>query len=233
MQHILLFFILVPTYLAAQEPAGYWKGAIALPSAKLEIMVELQGKGDGWTGTIDIPMQGIRGYALSNIEVGEQRIQFKMEGIPGEPSFDGKLSDSGDMITGTFRQGPQSLNFSLQRAEKEPGDAADEAIAIHPVAGEGARGKWMATLVAGPSKLRLALHVSTQENGDLKAMLDSLDQGVKLSVDTISFEGKKLDFQIANIQGSFIGVLNADGSALEGTWAQSGQEFPLTFYRTE
>ncbi len=231
MKPLLLSFLFLPACLAAQNADGHWKGAISLPNAELKIAVDLKA-GETWSGSIDIPAQGLRGYALTEVGVEADRVRFKMGGIPGEPSFDGKLAPSGNAITGTFSQGAQSFAFALERSQKDPESAAPE-VAARPIPGEGAPGTWMGTLEAGPSKLRLALHVSEQEGGALKAKLDSLDQGVELDVDSIALKDKRLDFEITTIQGAFSGSLNADGSVLEGTWTQMGQSFPLTFYRTK
>ena len=40
-----------------------------------------------------------------------------MAGVPGEPSFEGTLSDDGTAITGTFTQGGSSLDFELRRVD--------------------------------------------------------------------------------------------------------------------
>ena len=74
MKLTLLFLLLVPAYVAAQDLSGYWKGAIALPNAKLGIAIDLSSESNGWTGTIDIPAQGLREYALSDLKVDGQRV---------------------------------------------------------------------------------------------------------------------------------------------------------------
>jgi len=230
MKILVVLFVSASTYLAAGDASGYWQGAINLPNAELKIAVELQ-TGDGWSGAIDIPMQGIRGHELSGIQAEDGRVRFKMAGVPGEPSFEGELSEAGDAISGAFSQGPQSFPFALERSEKPPKDA-DATAAIQPLPGEGAPGVWQGTLEAGPSKLRLAVHI-TGENGALRAEFNSIDQGAKLDADRVVYESRELTFEIARIQGSFTGGMNADGSALEGTWTQMDHSFPLTLYRTE
>jgi pimeloyl-ACP methyl ester carboxylesterase len=94
-------------------------------------------------------------------------------------------------------------------------------------------GEWLGSLDVGAAKLRLALHVEKKSDGQLGAVLDSLDQGAKIPVDAVVFEGGSLRLDIKAIGGSYHGTMNADGSALQGTWSQGGRELPLTFQRQE
>jgi len=214
-------------------PAGSWDGAIELPNGKLAINVTLErGAEDGWTGTIDIPAQGLHGFALSAVSADGERVHFEMAGVPGTPTFEGELADSGEAISGTFQQGGQSLPFSLERAADDGGAADSSKMPVEGVPGEGAAGEWKGSLDVGPVTLRLALHVEAEEDGGLSAVFDSLDQGASLPVDEITFGDGALRFKIDRIGGTFEGTMNDDGSAVEGTWSQGGRSFPLTFYRT-
>lgn len=99
------------------------------------------------------------------------------------------------------------------------------------IPGEGAAGEWLGTLDVGPAKLRLGLHVEKKGDGGLGAILDSIDQGAKIPVDTVVFERGTLRLDLKAIGASYEGKLNADGSALQGVWSQGGQKLPLTFQR--
>jgi pimeloyl-ACP methyl ester carboxylesterase len=94
-------------------------------------------------------------------------------------------------------------------------------------------GDWLGALDVGAAKLRLGLHVEKTGDGALTATLDSIDQGAKIPVDTAVFESGTLRLSLKAIGGSYEGTLNAEGSALEGTWSQGGRKLPLTFHRQE
>lgn len=111
--------------------------------------------------------------------------------------------------------------------------AQDPISPAKPVPGEGAAGEWLGALDVGAVKLRLALHVEKKDDGSLSAVLDSIDQNAKIPVDTTVFEGRTLRLTLKAIGGSYEGILNADGSALQGTWSQGGRTLPLTFSRQE
>src|SRR5215831_16979749 len=78
--------------------AGAWNGGISTPGVELSVIVNLQQKEDhSWTGTIDIPMQGAKGLALTDIAVGKS-VSFSITGVPGNPTFKGMLADDGRTI---------------------------------------------------------------------------------------------------------------------------------------
>jgi len=120
--------VLISVFLLARIPfgvvaqsrtaAGVWNGAISLPGAELIVSVNLQQKDDGgWTGTIDIPMQNAKGLPLSNIAIEGASISFSIAGVPGDPTFKGKLSEDGSAISGDFTQGPGKFMFKLTRSQ--------------------------------------------------------------------------------------------------------------------
>ncbi|HEX4962606.1 MAG TPA: alpha/beta fold hydrolase [Thermoanaerobaculia bacterium] len=122
--------------------------------------------------------------------------------------------------------------LASRAAAQSPAEAP--TLPAKPVPGEGPAGEWLGALAVGPVKLRLALHVEKKGDGGLGAILDSIDQGgAKIPVDTVAFEGGTLRLTLKAIDATYEGKLNADGSALEGTWSQGGQHLPLTLHRLE
>lgn len=92
-------------------------------------------------------------------------------------------------------------------------------------------GDWQGTLKAGAAELRLALHVSRNGDGTLKATLDSIDQNANgIPVTSISLAGSKLVFTVDAVHGAYTGTLSADSAAISGTWSQ-GPPLPLDFKR--
>jgi hypothetical protein len=98
-------------------------------------------------------------------------------------------------------------------------------------AAQGPVGEWLGALDVGAAKLRLAVHVEKKSDDTLSAVVDSIDQGAKIPVDTTVFEGGTLRLEMKMIGASYQGKLNAEGSALEGIWSQGGRELPLTLQR--
>lgn len=95
--------------------AGNWQGNIQLPGQALEVSISLKQDPQGsWTGSIDIPAQKAKGLPLKEIQVKGQDVSFQIEGIPGNPTFKGTLSDTS--LKGSFTQGGQNFPFSLNQA---------------------------------------------------------------------------------------------------------------------
>jgi fermentation-respiration switch protein FrsA (DUF1100 family) len=93
-------------------------------------------------------------------------------------------------------------------------------------------GDWQGTLHAGQADLHLVLHITKATDGTLRATLDSVDQGANgIPVTTISVKGSEMDFAVNAVHGSYEGKLNADATAVSGTWSQ-GMPLPLEFKRS-
>lgn len=211
----------------AETLEGYWKGQIAIPNAPLAIAVTLENEAEAnWSGTIDIPAQGLSGFGLNGIEVEEGSVRFTMAGIPGEPTFRGEFGD--DQISGTFSQGGQDFPFTLESAQPPKSDAT----MLDGIPGEGFAGEWLGVIQSGPMSLRLALSMEAREDG-LVAELNSLDQGAMVPVAGVEVEARELVLTMPAINGTYEGTLNSDGSAIEGTWTQSGRDISLVFARQQ
>jgi|SRR5579871_430338 len=92
-------------------------------------------------------------------------------------------------------------------------------------------GDWQGSLKAGGMELRLNLHIAKNDDGTFKATLDSVDQGANgIPVSAVSFKDAKLHLDIKAVRGTYDGTVNADASAITGTWNQ-GQPLPLEFHR--
>ena len=92
-------------------------------------------------------------------------------------------------------------------------------------------GNWESVLKLGDQKLRLVLKVSDGPNGQLQAVMDSLDQpgGDNLEVDSITLQGNVLRFEMKKLYISYEGTLNSNGSEIAGTFTQGGGASSLVF----
>lgn len=229
---LLLCLTFCPRDTSAAEvasPAGHWEGAIELPSNPLAIRVDLVAPkdGTGWSGSIDIPAQMLRGLALTKLEVGDDRIGFELAGIPGTPTFDGQRQPDG-RIGGEFRQNGRTFRFQLERRAAAPaGDTPGRGVP-----GQGLPGHWQGSLRAGPVELRLVLHVQADPQGALTATLDSIDQGARdLPVSDVSLRDGEVTFALPKLGARYAGRMSGDGSAIEGQWQQSALNNGLVFRR--
>lgn len=233
-----LFVLIVSSHAAppSSPPTGHWEGAINLPNLKLAIAVDFVSSGEAgaWAGTIDIPTQGLRGFKLSEVSVENPRMSFRLPGIPGDPTFDGKFADSGNELTGDFRQGGQTFPFSL--AKQTATAASNRSPAPAPesvVPGKGLVGHWQGALSVSPGiALRLVLHIAADAAGTLTATLDSPDQGAKdIPVASVTLANDAVRIDLARLQSVYEGKLSANGAEIEGRWKQGPNDLPLVFRR--
>lgn len=99
------------------DPSGHWEGAIEAPGQPLVVIVDLEESDGTWSGTIDIPAQGASDLPLTGVSVDGETVRFTINGVPGEPTFEGTLA--GGEISGEFSQGPARLPFRLGREAVE------------------------------------------------------------------------------------------------------------------
>src|SRR4051812_25431260 len=128
MRSILLLLVLVLGATAAPitGPAGYWEGEISLAGTRLGIRVDLERTNESWSGTINIPVQGLRGFRLEPVNAEGAAVTFAMPNVPGSPTFIGQLNQEVDSISGDYSQGTVKASFKLDRRPR-PAAVAGEA----------------------------------------------------------------------------------------------------------
>ncbi|MHB1308877.1 MAG: alpha/beta hydrolase family protein [Limisphaerales bacterium] len=228
---IALFAVLPPANAQSPNPAaGHWEGAITLPGTALAVRVDLEEHSGAWTGSIDIPVQGLRGSKLSPVSVEAEAVRFAMPNIPGDPAFAGRLDPDGTRIRGDFTQGGQKFPFALDRKTTT---AAQGEPPARGLPGKGLAGHWLGALKPSPViELRLALEITNTASGRLEGVMVSLDQGdARIPLTSVTEDAGKIQLRIAQIGGAYDGSLNSDGSEIAGDWQQGGQKLPLTFKR--
>lgn len=105
---------------------GHWRGRIQTPGPGIEIDVDLVTAGDGVVqGDISIPAQGARDLVLVDVAVDGDAVRFKIPGIPGDPSFEGRVDESGERISGKFSQGGSVFDFELLRGADRAAQATE------------------------------------------------------------------------------------------------------------
>lgn len=209
--------------------AGHWEGSIAVPGHELKIVVDLApGEKDAWKGTIAIPEQNLKAFPLSSINVADGAVKFAMNGVPGDPSFDGKLAAGGESVSGRFTQGGGTMSFSMKRM----GEAQFAEIAKSTPVAKAFEGTWEGTLDTGGAQLRLVLKLANQPDGAATGTITSVDQGgAVIPIAVIKQKVSELKLDLPSVGGSFTGEISKDAAAIEGTWTQGMGTLPLTLHR--
>ncbi len=117
------------------------EGAIEIPGTPLTISLNFAKKGDTWSGDISIPAQRAKDLPLTEIKLSGTDVSFAIVGVPGDPTFNGRLAADGQAISGEFSQAGQKLPFKLER-KKAPEAAAKDSLAGFEEFVEKAREVW-------------------------------------------------------------------------------------------
>ena len=214
--------------LAAKDPAGLWEGTIKAPNGDMGFVLNLHHDGDKWVAEMDIPIQGVSGLPLVNVKVDGPAVGFALPAGPGDPHYDGKLSEDGKSIAGSFTQGGASLPLDLKwkseprAVEKTPANTGDVQVL---------EGIWEGVLDAHGQQLHVRFNFTKNADGSIAATFDSVDQNANgLPVASISRTGDTVKLDMKAFGCSYEGTLNKDATAMTGTFTQ-GDGLPLKLER--
>ena len=141
------------------DATGHWEGTINTPDQALVVVVDVARQENGtWIGTISVPSQGLKGFALSPMNVEGNTATFGMKGIPGDPMFKGTIAADPRTIAGDFTQGGATMPFTLAW-KGEP--KIEPPPKSSPISKE-LEGSWQGTLNVQGNTLRLVLDLTTE-----------------------------------------------------------------------
>ena len=112
-----------------------WSGVVLIPGGELGIALTLTPTGDGgWSGAVDIPMQGIDGVVVGGLVMTETNLGFTLP-VPGMaenviPVFDLEIDEGGTKATGTMTQVGTTYPVTLELKSAE--EVAKEAAQRRP-----------------------------------------------------------------------------------------------------
>lgn len=93
-------------------------------------------------------------------------------------------------------------------------------------------GSWQGSLEVQGTELHIVFHVEPGDDGRPTATMDSPDQGATgIPVSEVRATDDSLHLRVPAIGGAFEGAFQEEGAAIDGTWQQSGQEWPLVLER--
>jgi hypothetical protein len=215
----------VPAQTAA-DPSGHWEGTIQMGNTEVKIEIDLAKNGKGeMAGTFGQPAQGVKGLPLSTVAVESRSVRFVVKGGPEAATFEGRLAADGRSISGDATQGGYSIPFTLTRT----GEARIAPVPKNAAIAKELEGTWNGALDLGERQMRLVLNMSNLSDGTSSGTIVSPDgSGVEIPI-AMTQKASSLAIDVTSVGASFVGVLNAAGTELTGTWTQQSSTLPLTF----
>ncbi len=108
-----------PAKPADKGPAGFWQGVIKVGAIELRVVLNVTAGTDGsLTATLDSPDQGAKGIPVDEVSVKDKEVKLELKKI--KASFEGKLSDDGKEMAGTWTQGGADFPLTFKRLDKAP-----------------------------------------------------------------------------------------------------------------
>lgn len=99
------------------DVGGVWKGVLSVEGTSLDISVQLAQTDSSLAGTIEIPMQNVRGLGLSGLDLRGDSVFFSIQSGLGGADFLGTVH--GDSMGGAFVQSGYTGSFTLARTSRE------------------------------------------------------------------------------------------------------------------
>ena len=209
-----------------QSIEGSWSGRLLAGDAVLHLVLHVSKDTDGsWKATVDSLDQGVYGIEVTSFVREKSKLKFEVASVGA--TYEGTLSTDHQKLEGTWSQGPNALPLEFHRQAPGSGSKPSDAVAS-------VEGVWQGVVETSGLRFRVQLHVTHDDNKELLAALDSIDQGVRgLPATHVSQKGADFHFEIPAVSGSYDGTLNEAKDLITGTWTQSGSEQKLDLKRSE
>jgi hypothetical protein len=141
-------------------------------------------------------------------------VRFVLKAGEQPSTFQGELSADGKSLIGTVEQAGNSVAFALTRA----GDARITPTPKSAAVSNELEGTWNGTLTVGARQMRLIVKLTNHADGTAEGTVVSpAGSGVEIPV-AMTQQGLNVKIDVPSVGASYVGVANAAGTELTGTW---------------
>ncbi len=208
----------------APDPTGHWEGQIPVPDHPVEVIFDITRDANGaLMGTLSQPSEGVYGLLLQEVLLEGRTLTVIAR---DDQPFSGTMTDDGKVIDGVLSAQGNDIPISFERMGEAKIDPPVRSAAVD------ARftGRWTSSGRLGT----LTLDIANHDDGSATAVLiNEAEGGLRVPVRTITANGAHVTLELKALSGSYEGDLSADGTAIDGTYAQAGAKAPLTFTKMQ
>jgi pimeloyl-ACP methyl ester carboxylesterase len=214
----------------AARPAsleGDWSGKLQVGEAELQLVLHLSRDAKGeWHAKLDSLNQAVFAMDASKVTREEDTLRFEIASVGAK--FEGKIQADHRTIRGLWEQSGTGLPLKFEK--RAAGTASrGAAAAVSKV-----EGTWQGAIEVTNMRMRLQMHVSHDDKGELLASVDSLDQGIQgIPASKVTEQNGELSFEIPAFQAEYHGKLSASKNEIAGEWAQNDTIGKLDFRRSD
>ena len=197
----------------AADPSGHWQGSV--PGLNVRFEVDLGRDPAGrLRGTLTLPDEQIAGLPIT-VTAQDRSLRLHAR---ADQAITGVLSADGQTIAATYLIEGHELPFTLTRT----GEPRLEPLAAHPHVARALEGTWTASSEGGGQALRSLLVVANQSDGTALGRIVNLDQGrLEIPASAMTSTTDSLTLEFKSIGASYRGVINAEGTAIAGTYRRA------------
>ncbi len=215
---------------AATHPApleGDWSGVLQVGETQLHLVLHLSKDARGeWHAAVDSLDQAVYGMEASKVTRSEDTLRFELTSVGAR--FQGKILPDHKMIRGLWEQGGTGLPLRFEKRAA----GAEQRLTAGSVSK--VEGTWQGAIETGNMRMRLQLHLSHDEKGQLTAAVDSLDQGIQgIPASHVTEQAGQVKFELPAFGAEYNGALNATKNEIAGHWNQNGNLETLDFRRSD
>jgi uncharacterized protein len=215
---------------AATHPApleGDWSGVLQVGETQLHLVLHLSKDTHGeWHAAVDSLDQAVYGMEASKVTRSEDTLRFELTSVGAQ--FQGKILPDRKIIRGLWEQGGTGLPLRFEKRAV----GAEERLTAGSVSK--VEGTWQGAIETGNMRMRLQLHLSHDEKGQLTAAVDSLDQGIQgIPASHVTEQAGQVKFELPAFGAEYNGALNAAKNEIAGHWSQNGNLETLDFRRSD
>jgi hypothetical protein len=222
---------------AGSDLQGYWKGTLQL-GVNLRMAVKIAEPAEGqFVAELDSLDQGVNNLVVSSVTYDRPNVQMEVGLLGGV--FQGKLSNDGGKIIGTWTQARIPLALTLERVDPKADQAEQAATAAREADKDYSHtglddltGHWLGVLDVKGTKGALALDIARLPSGDWSGSLGAVGQKAgRIPADDVHFTVPDVHLEWKNLGATYDGRIK--NGKISGEWKARGQAFPLVFERSQ
>ncbi len=207
-------------------PAGHWEGRCTVDGRELTLTLDLAKNAKSlWVASMGAPSENVTGLVVTDIAVNGASVKFVAFELM-MAKFDLTLTP-GPTLKGTFT----NPGFTAPIVFNRTGEAHVELMAPSPAVSKDLEGDWEGSLSMGGGKeFQVLVHFKNQPDRTVDATFQNLSVGpTAVPINDVRQAGQKVEFGLRVAHSSFQGMLNKEGTVLDGQMTREGAPpMPLT-----
>lgn len=208
------------------DPSGHWEGRCDVDGRELTLTLDLAKNAKSlWVASMGVPPDNAAGLVVSDVAVNGESVKFVAVELM-MAKFDLTLTP-GPTLKGTFTSPGATVPIEFKRT----GEAHVELMAPSPAVSKDLEGDWEGTLAMGGGKgFQVLVCFKNQSDRTVEATFQNLSLGQgAVPMNDVRQSGQKVEFGLKVGHSSFQGMLNKEGTVLDGQMTHEGAPaMPLT-----